>query len=520
MTIAPTPPNVLSIAGTDPTGGAGIQADLKSIAAGGGYGMAVVTALVAQNTRGVREVHVPPTEFLRAQLDAVSDDVRIDAVKIGMLADAAVIGTVAEWLRDVRPAPVVLDPVMIAASGDPLLDPEAIAALRELIPLADLVTPNLHELAAIAGAAVATDWEAALAQGREVAREFDVRVLVKGGHLPGGDVPDALVEADGAVLEFPGSRIDTPHTHGTGCSLSAGIAARIARSGGGATPARDGGGAERSDRVDEDWGAAVGETRRWLRESLAAADTLEVGGGSGPLHHFVGLWGRGGLATAPAPEEIRAEWWDGIAEVRDETDALGFISGLADGSLAREHFLEYVAQDSVYLRAYARVLARISELAPTPEEQAFWARAAQGAIIGELELHRARLGGEEEPVRVAAQDPSAATAGYVNHLLAASTRDYAEAAAAALPCFWMYADLGQRLVAGEIHDFARSPEHPYAEWIAAYDDPGFAADNETAIGYVTAVAAAVDEETRERMRRAFHGSAVWEREFFGQTPAG
>lgn len=506
-------PNILSIAGTDPTGGAGIQADLKSIAAGGGYGMAVVTALVAQNTRGVREVHVPGTAFLRAQLDAVSDDVRIDALKIGMLANADVITTVAAWLSEVRsrgatpegaaaqPAfPVVLDPVMIAASNDPLLDPEAIAALRALVPLADLVTPNLFELAELVGEPVAADWPEAIAQGAQLAATFRVRVLVKGGHLAGDATPDALVAPDGAVTEFPGERIHTPHTHGTGCSLSAGVATRIAREPG-------------------DWAAAVAGSKAWLRESLAAAELLRVGRGSGPLNHLVGLWRRGGLATAPTPAAVREAWWGAIAPVREQTEELGFIRGLADGTLDRAHFLEYIAQDSVYLHAYARVLARVSEIAPTPEEQAFWARAAHGAIMGELELHRARLG-DDAPIHVATQAPSPATSGYVNHLLAASTKDYAEAAAAVLPCFWIYADLGRRLLAGEIHERAQSPEHPYAEWIATYDDPGFAADNETAIGFVTRIAAVATPETRERMWRAFEAGAVWEREFFGQTPAG
>ncbi|MBK0419775.1 bifunctional hydroxymethylpyrimidine kinase/phosphomethylpyrimidine kinase [Leucobacter sp. CSA1] len=511
--------NVLSIAGTDPTGGAGIQADLKSIAANGGYGMAAVTALVAQNTRGVREVHVPPTAFLTAQLDAVSDDVRIDAVKIGMLASAEVIEAVGEWLRRVRPPVTVLDPVMIATSGDRLLDADATDALRRLIPLADLITPNLPELAIVAGRDPAGCWEEALGQARLVAAEADVRVLAKGGHLPGDQTPDALVSPSGEVLDFPGARIPTSNTHGTGCSLSAAIATRAARNG-------------------ADWGGATAEAKAWLRESLAASDRLDVGSGHGPLHHFSGLWTRGGLDTAPAApgapaaaptappgptaptaEAIREDWWVRIAGVRRETDDLRFIRGLADGTLPREQFLDYVAQDALYLGAYARVLARVSALAPSAEEQAFWAKCAQGAIIGELELHRARL--EAGPGAAGTRDaePSATTTGYINHLLAASTRGYEEAAAATLPCFWMYADLGARLTGGAFGEFARSADHPYAEWLATYDDPVFAEDTETAIGFVTRAAAQATPATRERMRRAFEAAAVWEREFFGQTAA-
>ena len=216
-------PRVLSIAGTDPTGGAGIQADLKSIAANGGYGMAVATALVAQNTMGVRSIHQPPVEFLTEQLDAVSDDVEIDAVKIGMLFDTPVIETVAEWLDRVRPPNVVVDPVMIAASGDRLLTPDAEDALRRFVRRADLVTPNLPELAALIGAPEAHSWDEALRQGRTLSEAAGVRVLVKGGHLAGREAPDALVDGD-SVVEYTAVRVDTTNVHGTGCSLSSAVA--------------------------------------------------------------------------------------------------------------------------------------------------------------------------------------------------------------------------------------------------------------------------------------------------------
>lgn len=495
-------PNVLSIAGSDPSGGAGIQADLKSIAAGGGYGMAVITALTAQNTRGVTAVHVPPAEFLAAQLDAVSSDVRIDAVKIGMLANAEVIAVVDQWLRRVRPGIVVLDPVMIATSGDALLGADAGEALRGLIPLADLITPNVPELAVIAGEEEAEHWEAALEQGARVAARYGVQVLAKSGHLEGSQAPDALVEPSGRITVFPGARVETRNTHGTGCSLSSAIATRAAR-------------------VNGDWERAARESKLWLSESLRAADELEVGAGHGPVHHFAGIWQRGGLDTAPTPEDIRAAWWDGIVQLRRETDELGFIRGLTDGTLRREDFLDYVAQDVIYLRAYARVLARVAELAPTVAEQAFWAKASQGAIVGEIELHRLRLGGEAADAAAAgAVLPSTATEGYVNHLLAASTRGYEEAIAAVLPCYWVYSNLGMRIARGEFGVGAQAPDHPYAEWVAAYDDPVFAADTETAIGYVTRAAAEADTATRSRMHRAFEAAARWERDFFAQTAAG
>lgn len=280
MTIA----RVLSIAGSDPSGGAGIQADLKAIAANGGYGMAAVTALTAQNTLGVQSVFVPPAASIAAQLDSVVADVTIDAVKIGMLANAEIIEAVAERLRRARPPHVVLDPVMVATSGDRLLDREAEEALRALVALADLVTPNLGELGVLVGEATASDCSTALDQARRFARETGVRVLAKGGHLvrdpdAGATAVDALVSPEGAAVEISAPRIRTRNTHGTGCSLSSAIAARVAGHG--------------------DWETAVREAKAWLTESLEAADQLEVGSGYGPIHHFSSLWGRAGLTPAP-----------------------------------------------------------------------------------------------------------------------------------------------------------------------------------------------------------------------------
>ena len=489
-------PRVLSIAGSDPSGGAGIQADLKSIAANGGYGMAAITALTAQNTTGVRGVHVPPAVFLRDQLDALSDDIVIDAVKIGMLANADVIRAVAHWLDAVRPPIVVLDPVMVATSGDRLLDQDAEAALRELLGRAHVVTPNLAELAVLAGRPI-SGWDDALAAAEDLSTEISAAVLVKGGHLDGDDVPDALVDvARGTRAEFPGTRIRTANTHGTGCSLSSALATRLAR-GEGPTD-------------------AVASARSWLRESLRESEGLRVGRGHGPISHFAGLWERAGFDPTPSPTEVRADWWERIATVRAEIDGLPFVRGMADGTLAREPFLFYLAQDALYLRDYARVLAEASRLAPTPHEQAFWAHSADGAIIGELELHASWLTpGEGMDASTFAAEPAPATVAYLDHLRSvAFGGDYAELVAAVLPCFWLYTDLGQRLHAGEFGDFTRDPRHPYATWLATYADTAFAEATEQAIAYVTTTAAASSPDRSARMLRAFEASSAHERAFF------
>lgn len=259
-------PRVLSIAGTDPTGGAGLHADLKSILAAGGYGMGVVTALVAQNTHGVRSVHIPPVDFLTEQLHAVSDDVHIDAVKVGMLGNCDIIKAVSAWFEPID-APLILDPVMIASSGDRLLDPSAESALRELAAAATIITPNIPELEVLTGNSLSSVDEAiTAAQG--FAQTHGTLVVVKGGHLEGNEAGNWLVDANGILSHTSTPRLDTKNTHGTGCSLSAALATRLAKTG--------------------DPALALEWATLWLHDAIASADQLEVGSGHGPVDH--GVW--------------------------------------------------------------------------------------------------------------------------------------------------------------------------------------------------------------------------------------
>lgn len=264
--------NVLTIAGTDPSGGAGIGADLKAFAALGVYGTSVVTALVAQNTRGVTAVHHIPAAFVTTQLDVLFADVRIDAVKIGMLDGVDTVRAVAEALRRHAPPYVVVDPVMVAKSGDRLLAPEAVAALREeLLPQVDLVTPNLPEAADLIGTGEARD-EQEMADQLAALGELCPRVLLKGGHLGGAQSVDLLL-ADGAVTRLSAERVPTRNDHGTGCTLSSAITAL--------RPQRPG------------WVETVTDAKAYLTDALAASDHLDVGGGHGPQHHFHAWWPHG-----------------------------------------------------------------------------------------------------------------------------------------------------------------------------------------------------------------------------------
>ncbi len=263
-------PIVLTIAGSDSSGGAGIQADLKTFSALGAYGASVITALTAQNTRGVTAIHTPPASFVTAQMDAVFQDLTVDAVKLGMLGNADVVHAVAAGLRLYKPRFVVLDTVMISKSGHALLQPDAVAALRdELLPLADLITPNLPEAAALLGVEPATD-EREMERQAQALRALGARhVLVKGGHLASDLSPDWLVSATG-VERFTAPRIAVHNTHGTGCTLSAALAAL--------RPRRN------------DWSDTVRDAKAYLNGALAASDTLHIGHGVGPVHHFHAVW--------------------------------------------------------------------------------------------------------------------------------------------------------------------------------------------------------------------------------------
>lgn len=260
----------VTIAGSDSGGGAGIQADLKTFSALGVYGASVITALTAQNTRGVTAIHEAPADFVRAEIDAVFSDLAVNAVKIGMLASPELIRTVAAGLRNYGVSRVVLDPVMVATSGDSLLKSEAVATLRdELFPLASLITPNLPEAGKLLGRTVGETDDDMLAAARELKSLGPKAVLVKGGHGSGAESSDLYLDGAGARwLTAP--RHATRNTHGTGCTLSSAIAAGLAKG---------------LDLV-----AAVAEGKAYVTAAIVAADRLEIGHGHGPVHHFHAWW--------------------------------------------------------------------------------------------------------------------------------------------------------------------------------------------------------------------------------------
>ncbi len=263
----------VTIAGSDSSGGAGIQADLKTFAALRVYGASVITALTAQNTTGVQAIHDVPADFVSAQIESVFSDLAVGAVKIGMLSSPGTIRAAAERLRrHAGGIPIVLDPVMVATSGDRLISEEAVATLREtLMPLAVVVTPNLPEAATLLGEPTAATENEAVAQARRLRAAGAKGVLIKGGHAEGTESVDHLLTEDGPLRRFAAPRVATRNSHGTGCTLSAAVAAGLARG--------------------LDLNAAVAQAKAYITAAIAAADSQPVGKGHGPVHHFHALWG-------------------------------------------------------------------------------------------------------------------------------------------------------------------------------------------------------------------------------------
>ncbi|NOI79554.1 bifunctional hydroxymethylpyrimidine kinase/phosphomethylpyrimidine kinase [Vibrio tubiashii] len=262
-----TTPIVLTIAGSDSGGGAGIQADIKAISATGSYACSVITAITSQNTQGVSAIHPIPLAHIESQLDAVFTDLNVVAVKVGMLADAEIIKVVAAKIRQYQPKHLVVDPVMVATSGDLLLEQSAISTLKqELLPLADLITPNLPEGAALIGGEVPQD-EEQMGAMIESLRALGARaVLLKGGHLEKDqNSNDLLIEQESSEL-LSAKRVATKNTHGTGCTLSSAIASYLAQ----------------GNRLHK----AVYLGKQYISQAIAHADQLDVGQGHGPVHHF------------------------------------------------------------------------------------------------------------------------------------------------------------------------------------------------------------------------------------------
>ncbi|WP_297452495.1 bifunctional hydroxymethylpyrimidine kinase/phosphomethylpyrimidine kinase [uncultured Corynebacterium sp.] len=524
-------PRVLSIAGTDPTGGAGIHADLKSIAAAGGYGMGVVTALVSQNTVGVRAVHTPPVDFLVEQLAAVTEDVTIDAVKIGMLGSRALTRAVTNWVQETEPAVVVLDPVMVATSGDRLLDEDAMGAMRDLVAEATVITPNVPELALLADVPEASDLDELIEQALDFAQKNDVIVIAKTGHLSGDEAGNAVAFPDGQVSFNSSPRIHTENTHGTGCSLSAALATRI---GGGSA-------------VDD----ALHWTTRWLSESIRFADDLHVGQGHGPIDHGhrarrlervalrrmlpvrlnsnVAQGSFDANEIEQSMEEAKSFFgnspelapvgpftsmlWRDLEDIIAEIGDMFSVHSLLRGDLSSEDTRFFVAQEAWYLQQIFPVLSHLATKASCPKEQVLWSSVAQEALVRALELSNNTL--EEASSTLEDIEPTTITQLLLDmHTSCSAFNPYRIAVTSIVAEMWISAELnaqGKSLV---------DEDSKIADWVGMYSDPAFVDSVKQALEVLEENMSKASEAELKTIRNIFRRAAVLKREAYAQPGRG
>lgn len=452
-------PRVLSIAGVDPSGGAGIIADIKSISAFGGYAMGAVASMTAQNTKGVQAVQAVQAEFLQEQLSSISDDIDIDAVKIGLLSPSAV-EVVGKWLKKHRPKYIVLDPVMVATSGDRLLDASGEQKLKELARHATVVTPNLPELAVWTNNHEATTVQEALEQAKSLQSELGCTVLLKLGHLTrqnaqNDSISDFVVDNSGAT-ELTSAWIESNSTHGTGCSLSSALATILCY-------------------TEGDVANSLQIAKSWLSAAINSGHLLEVGGKNtadtrishGPIDHF----------TRSIPQDFSSVATLLTSDITHQISKMQFITCLTDGSLPKAQFANYLVQDNLYLNVYSDVINKLANIAPSSYDAEVLRSLAGEEIDEEIAFHNKWLADNgyadvldgANSGALGSAKMSKTTKEYTDFLLnAIQTGDFVTGLSAILPCVLIYARIAQQIGISS----ANSPKNnPYQMWIDFYNTP-------------------------------------------------
>lgn len=502
---APSRLRVLSIEGSDPIGGAGTMADMKAFTAQGVFGYAAMTSVLAQNTQGVTSIVNMEPDFLVAQLNAVSDDAIIDSMKIGMLGTPELVEAVKGWLtaleqhyRDegIAKPVVVLDPVMYAKSGDALLTPQAEQALRDIIPMADIITPNVPELAALADAdQPAADIDTLESIAREVCKRYGVAVYAKGGALAlagGASSTDILAEPSDGQGEVRTTRIEgravrTHNVHGTGDTLSSTLAALRPQC--------------------DTWEQAARRAKTWMNGAIAAADRLHVGKGHGPVDF---TW-----QHAPTGLRFSADYWNRVRPIRERIHGMRFITSMVDATLSLEDFAFYLHQDDIYLIDYTSLLALASSRADRLDERVFFAQAASGGVDSEVMFHHNWY--VKHGFDPSGTSRSEVTAAYIGHEhRVADSGSYARLAAVVMPCFWMYAAMGKEMREQVRNKHIDVDTHPFGEWIRMYSDPEFTESTLREVQICDRLAAEASIDEYEHMMHAALVSSEHEFRFFEQ----
>ncbi|WEV75034.1 bifunctional hydroxymethylpyrimidine kinase/phosphomethylpyrimidine kinase [Bifidobacterium sp. ESL0800] len=558
---------VLSIEGSDPIGGAGTMADMKAFTAQGVFGYAAMTSILAQNTRGVTDIVNVEPSFLLAQLKAVSDDADIDAMKVGMLGTPELVDTVRKWLEALlhdyevhgkRRPTIVLDPVMYAKSGDRLLTCEAEAALTTLIPLADIITPNAMELAALDAMSHETKLDSDSAHDKtagnkpsdttippdtpvktkhhvpvphapksyedmeqlatSVAIHFGVAVYAKGGALAlNGSAECTDILAVPAPCGETGTNDTTTTDQPTGpVSKQPAVSVTVTRIEGAAVRTRNvhGTGDTLSSTLAAlrpqcaDWIETAKRAKAWMTGAIAAADNLHVGHGHGPVDF---TW-----QHSPTGLSFTEDYWRRSTEIRERIATMPFLERMLDTTLELEDFSFYLHQDDIYLTDYTSLLALASSRADDPHERAFFADAASYGLEEGLTFHRQWY--REHGFSTERAPMSETTAAYLGHEHRfTDTGSYSALAAVLMPCYWVYSVVGQEMQAQVRERRLDLDHHPYGLWIGMYADPGFASRTLEELRICDRLAADSSMADYRRMMDAALGSTKHEYRFFNQA---
>ncbi len=488
---------VLTIAGSDSGGGAGIQADIKAISACGCFATSAITAITAQNTLGVTDIHPVPVSTLKAQIKAVLEDIGTDAVKIGMLHNSETIQAVHDCLTEFKIRNIVLDPVMVATSGNKLLQDEAIESLKKiLIPMARVITPNIPEAEILLGKKI-EEQDKLPEYAKELSDLYgNISVLLKAGHLKDDQLTDIFYNAEsGEYKELKSKRLYSRNTHGTGCTLSSALASYLAH----------------GFSADE----AASMAKLYIHEAISQGAQYKTGEGHGPVKHFHAFWTDltdDLISTKPAVKPLgmfSEKLWESIRPVYHILIRHPFIKGLANGNLPGSCFEHYLAQDILYIQDDSKALEILADKAPNELEKSFLIKLANDGYDIERALHRDYL--THFNVQETNQK-SIAIATYTSFLLkVVKQASYPLGAAALLPCFWVYHSVGKHIVKTAVED------NPYKKWIETYEGNEYEGYVARFVEIVEELGSTAPEAVQDLMIQSFERATNFELQFFEEA---
>ncbi len=480
----------LTIAGSDSSGGAGIQADIKTMTMNGVYAMSAITALTAQNTTGVFGVQEATPEFLRSQIDAVFGDIFPDAVKIGMVSSSELIHVIADSLRKWQARNIVVDPVMVSTSGAKLIDDDAVHTLAsELLPLAVLATPNIPEAEILSGMKILD--ESGMTQAAEkISTKFGCSVLLKGGHMI-NDANDYLFDGNTGTW-FTGKRIDTRNTHGTGCTLSSAIAANLAK--GYALP------------------EAVSLAKEYISGALAAM--LDLGKGCGPMKHSFNLTGK-----FARDRGIISRLMGSVSDIWPEYNNHPFVKGIETGTLDPEKFRHYIIQDYLYLNEYTKVFALGVSKAKSLKTMRLCASIIEAIANVEMDIHRGYMGrlnvsqDELDSAKTELENTS-----YTSYMLrVAYDEGEAEILAAILSCALSYEDIAKAIVKNN----PEAVNHElYGDWVKCYSGEEYCSANRVLVSALEEAVQGYSDSQLEHIAGIFRICSLYEMGFWDMAERG